>query len=173
MLGNIIKSWSSFGASAPAEQSVNPFTRQAKVPFDKKYPRIDSPLSLSDSQRLDLMPRLGFASVGTNEVDLALSRTSADIDYTLVANHVKAVIAHWREEHPTDSDAAAAQKLLEGSSPLFAIDAKAEAARLAADQAEAEHREFEKAYHEYKALPAKHEQLTGKVASLEGERLRK
>ena len=40
------------------------------------------------------------------------------------------------------------------------------------EPAEAEEREFERSYHEFKAIPDKVEQLTSKVASLEAERLR-
>jgi len=40
------------------------------------------------------------------------------------------------------------------------------------EQAEAEEREFERSCHEFKTIPAKASQLSDKIASLEGERLR-
>jgi hypothetical protein len=166
-----IKQWASFGGSEPAEAPVNPFIK-AKVPFEKKYPKVSNPITYNDAQRADLMPRLGFATVGRNEVDLALSRTPADTDYTSVANYVKSAISHFRAEHPDDSDAAAARKLLEGSSSLAAIDGKLAAARLAQEQAENEGAELDRAYHEYRSVPAKHEKLSQRVASLEFERNR-
>jgi hypothetical protein len=58
----------------------------------------------------------------------------------------------------------------ESSSALSDIDSRLEAAKLAQQQAEAEHRQFEKEYHNFRSIPAKHEQLTGKVANLEAER---
>ena len=82
------------------------------------------------------------------------------------------IISHWRLEHLDDPDAAAARKLLDGSASLAAIDGKLEAARLAAEQAEKEHQEFERSYHEFRSIPVKHEQLTNKIASLEAERNR-
>src|SRR5580704_4743758 len=163
-----IKQWASFGGSEPAEAPVNPFIK-AKVPFEKKYPKVSNPITYNDAQRADIMPRLGFATVGRNEVDLALSRTPADTDYTSVANYVKAAISHFRAEHPDDSDAAAARKLLEGSSSLAAIDGKHEAARLAAELADREHEAFDQSYREFRLVPAKHEQLASKIASLDAE----
>jgi hypothetical protein len=168
---NAVKNWADLGGGSESHAGPgNHFTRQAKLSFDQKFPRISNPIRLNDQQKLDLMTRLGFASVGTTELELALSRTPADTEHTIVANFVNVVIRSWREEHPNDSDAAAARKLLEGSASLAAIDGKAEAARLAAEQAEREHQAFERSYHEFRSVPAKHEQLTGKIASLEAER---
>jgi hypothetical protein len=167
---NAVKQWASFGVNESPEQPVNPFTRKPKLSFDEQFPRINNPIRLNDHQRSDLAHRLGLSTVGNNEVFLAISRTPADTEFTDVAAFVSSVIRAWREENPTESDAAAARKLLEGSGSLAAIDAKAEAARLAAEQAEAEHRQFEKEYHNFRSIPAKYEQLTNKIASLEAER---
>src|SRR5580700_2341648 len=92
---NAVRQWADLGGNRTVDPQQNPF-RQAKVAFEKKYPRTSNPLTFNDAQRADLMPRLGFATVGNNEVDLALSRTPADIDFTLVASHVKAIITHFR-----------------------------------------------------------------------------
>jgi hypothetical protein len=167
-----MRNWASFGVNESQDETPNRFTKQAKLSFDQKYPRISNPIRLNDQQRLDLMTRLGFASVGTTELELALSRTPADTEHTSVANFVNGVIRLWREEYPNNSDAAAARKLLEGSSSLAAIDDKLEAARLAREQAEAEERSFERAYHEFRSIPGKHKALTDKIASLQFERQR-
>jgi hypothetical protein len=166
-----VKNWADLGGNRTDDPQQNPF-RRAKVAFEDKYPRINNPLRFNDQQRADLMPRLGFTSLGTNEFYLAVSRTPADTAFSNVANVVAAIIRHWRDEHPDDSDAAAARKLLEGSSSLAAIDSKLAAARLAQDLAEKEGAELDRAYHEYRSVPAKHEQLSQRVASLEFERNR-
>jgi hypothetical protein len=166
-----VRQWADLGGNRTEDPQQNPF-RKTRKSFDEAYPRISNPLKLSDHQKLDLMSRLGFSSVTNNEVDLGLSRTPADTDHVNVANHVKAIISHFRAEHPDDSETAAARELLKGSSALSDIDSRLAAARSAQDQAEAEQREFEKAYHEFRSLPAKYEQLTSRVASLEFERNR-
>jgi hypothetical protein len=165
---NAVKNWADLGGNRTDDPQQNPF-RRAKVAFEDKYPRINNPLRFNDQQRADLMPRLGFTSLGTNEVYLAVSRTPADTAFSNVANVVTAIIRHWRDEHPDDSDAAAARKLLEGSSSLAAIDARLSAARLAQDVAEKEGAELDRAYHEYRSIPARYEQLAIKIASLETE----
>src|ERR1700758_1002832 len=136
---NAVKKWADLGGSRSDAGVGSPFKRQ-RLSFDEQYPRLSNPLKLNDQQRLDLMPQLGLGSVDKNEVDLAVSRIPAEIDHTKIPSFVSAVIRHWREEHPNDSDAAATRKLLEGSSSLAAIDSKLDAARLAAEQAEVEHR---------------------------------
>jgi hypothetical protein len=166
------KQWADSGVIDSQEQQVNPFTRQAKLPFDKKHPRIDKPVRLNSNQLDDIATRITVVSYGQNELELALSRTPADTDHAQVAGLVSAIIYDWQNEHPNDGDAVAQRKLLEGSSALSDIDSKLEAARHAQAEAEAEHREFEKAYHEHRSIPAKHEQLIVKVSNLQAERLR-
>src|ERR1700747_3155306 len=98
-----VRNWADIGPRSEAG-AEGPIKRK-RLSFDEQYPRISNPIRLNDQQRLDLMPRLGFVSVLTNELDLALSRTPADTEYTSVANVVNAVIRSWREEHPNHSDA--------------------------------------------------------------------
>jgi hypothetical protein len=169
---NAVRQWADLGGNVVQSEPHGGPIRKKRLPFDEQFPRLTSHLSLNDFQRRDLTPRLGFTTLGQNEIDLALSRTPADTEPSNVASVASGVSRAWREEHPTDSDAAAARKLLDGSASLAAIDGKRESARLAAEQAKKEHQEFEKAYHAFRAIPARHEQLTRKVASLEGERIR-
>jgi hypothetical protein len=61
---------------------------------------------------------------------------------------------------------------LRGSSALASVDAKLEAARVAQATAEQEQAAMESAYHQHRSIPAKVEQLTGRVANLESERNR-
>jgi hypothetical protein len=166
-----VKNWADSGGNRSEAGAGSPFKRQ-KLSFDERYPRIKNPIKLNDQQRIDLMPRLGLTSVGNNELDLALSRTPDDTYFSNVAEFVKGVIIHWRAANVNDSDTAAARKLLESSSALSDIDSRLDAARLAQQQAEKEQRELERLYHEFRSIPAKHKQLTDKIAGLEGERLR-
>jgi hypothetical protein len=154
---------------SPIESREQPL-KQAKLSFDQRYPRIKNPLKLNDGQRLDLTPRLGLTTVGEHEVDLALTRTPSDTDHVKVSAVVTDIIRHWRDENTENSDEAAARKLLDGSASLAVIDGKAAAARLALEQAEAEEREFERSYDEFKTIPAKVEQLSGRAASLRAQR---
>jgi hypothetical protein len=163
---NAIRQWAdlSGGDAASATQTS---IRQAKKPFDEQYPRLNHPLTLNDSQRLDLMGRLGFSTVGDNELYLALSRTPSDTNPVNVANIVRAIITHWRAGHSEDSDVAASRKLLEGNSALLDIDSRLQAAKLASETAEREHKEFERQYHNFRSIPAQFEQLTSKINDLE------
>jgi hypothetical protein len=167
---NAVKQWASFGVSeGQAEPHSGPI-RKPKLSFDQQYPRLTSHLSLNDFQRSDLTLRLGFTTLGQNEIDLALSRTPADTEPSKVAATVSAVIYLWREEHPTDSDVAASRKMLEGNSSFAAVDGKIEAAKLALEQAQKEEADLDKAFHEFRSLPARAEQLQNKSASLRGQR---
>jgi predicted transcriptional regulator len=83
---------------------------------------------------------------------------------------IQAVISAWRSEHPDNSNEAARRKLLEHSSALSDIDNRWETARLAASQAEREQQEFEREYHNFRSIPARHKQLTDKAASLKAQR---
>ncbi|MFY9983498.1 MAG: hypothetical protein WAK31_02020, partial [Chthoniobacterales bacterium] len=60
---NDVRQWADLGGQKQPEK-VNPFTRQAKAPFDKKYPPPCDPIRLNGRQRIDLMPQLGLTSVG-------------------------------------------------------------------------------------------------------------
>jgi DNA repair exonuclease SbcCD ATPase subunit len=168
-----LRDWSkSIFSDQSQEQPANPFTRQATLPFDKKYPRIDNPIRLNEHQLSDIKPRITVVSYTQNELELALSRTPANIEASQLYGLVSAIVYAWQDEHPSDSDAAAKRELLRGSSALSVVDARLEAARLAQEVAEKEQAELERTYHDYRSIPAKHEQLTNKVANLQAERLR-
>jgi hypothetical protein len=159
-------------AGESQSEAVNPFTRQAKLPFDKKHPRIERAISLNPTQLDDIKTRITVVSYTRNEFDFALSRTPADTDPVQVARLVGAIIYDWQAEGHNDSDAAAKRELLKGSSALSAVDAKLEAARQAHDLAQRERAELDRSYHQFRAIPAQAEQLTNKVASLGFERSR-
>jgi hypothetical protein len=169
---NKLKSWASFGENDSQESPYAAFKRKAAMTFDEKFPKVADPLKYNDQQKLDLGSRLGFATVGKNEIDLALSRTPATIEFTAVSEFVSSAIRCWREQNPTESDSLAARELLKGSASLAVIDGKIQAAKLAEEQAEAEHQAFERAYLEFRSIPGKHKAHSDKIASLEFERNR-
>ncbi len=170
-LVNTVRSWADQGRNGQESPGAI-LKRKLAMTFDQKYPRVADPLKYSDQQKLDLGARLGFATVGINETDLALSRTPGDTEFSLVANFVHGAILCWREENPENSDAAAGRKLLECSASLSAIDSKIEAARVATEQAQAEEQAFERAFLEFRGIPGKYRQLVDKSAGLEAERNR-
>ena len=161
-----VRNWASFGITENQAVAGTPFRKERK-PFDELYPRPATPLRYNQYQLADLRPRLGFSTVSGSEIELALSRTPSDLNLSLVASHVQAVISAFRAEHPSDSTEAAARELVRGSKALSDIDNRLLVAQAATEQARKEQRDFELSVQEFRSIPARHEHLVAKIAGLE------
>ena len=166
---NAVKQWASLSGSDAASPERTS-ARQAKIPFAKAYPKVDSPVKLSEGIRDSVIARVGLYNIGASEVDLALSRIADDINHSQLSAKIQEVISAFRAEHPVSSEEAARRELLEGSKALSEIDSRFESARLALAQSEADQKELERAFHEFRSLPARVEQLQNKAASLKAQR---
>ena len=163
---NAVRQWADLGGNRTEDPQQNPF-RKAKVAFAVAYPKVSNPVKLADGQRDSILALVGINNVGDGELALALSRISADTYHAALPASIKSVVTAWRAEHGENSEKSARRELLEGSASLAVIDGKLESARLAQEQAEAEHQEFDRQYHVFRSLPAKYAQLTGKIDNLE------
>jgi hypothetical protein len=164
-LVNAVTSWADLGASKP-EQPANPFTRQARVPFAKRYQTATTPAKVAESQINDLVIRTGLTNIGANELKLALSVIEAEeVNSSTLPNKVREVVNCWRAEH--DGPEEAARVHLMGRLPsVIHVENKLASARAAQMEAEQAGAELANAWRNFEELPARFEKVKGYLASV-------
>ena len=165
-----VKNW----AASPVSpiSFTEPGKLAASKSFDETYPLVSDPIRLNDYQLQNLRHEVStyVSSFGESELALAVSRIPDSTDPARVSALARDIIRHFREENLSDPDGAAALKMLASSTPLKHVTEKLEAARLAERQALSEQQEIEAKHREFRSLPNRFEQLTGRIAGLKAQR---
>jgi septal ring factor EnvC (AmiA/AmiB activator) len=129
------------------------------------------------------LPSIGLPKLGRNEIALALSRIESDyrdalpdniknsddfrdLGFVNLPHRIWEVVGAWRAENPTNSDKAAEAYLMGKLPAVLEVSAKAEAARLAQEEAERAGAQLTKAWREFEELPNKFEKVKRFLANV-------